>query len=153
MPDQQPNLFPEPAAKPASAEPTKNCIRCGIRCRVVAAKNPDASLFVKGTMKTGRFCANCLMVDFLVNCDTGPRLETVKPPYWDNLPNKPPWKGFDPECLRAPHIQDQMMTIIAVAQKQYGAELTIIEVDWDEVIANWHLPFPENPAKGRKKSE
>lgn len=134
-----------------SEQATKNCERCGIRCRVVATRNEDANLFVKGTTRTGKFCANCVVTDFLVNCDTGPLVQTAKPAYWDNLPNRPPWKGFDPECLRLPHVQEQMMTIIAAARKQYGAELTIIEVDWDEVIANWHLPFPEK-AKGKRKS-
>ena len=53
-------------------EETKNCIRCGIRCRTVPKRNPNASMFVKGDMKTGKFCANCLVVDFFKNCDTGP---------------------------------------------------------------------------------
>lgn len=119
----------------------RNCIRCAKRCRAVAKKNPDAQVFVKGTVETGRLCADCLVVDFFKNFDLG-ILSSLGPDFVER---------FDPEGLRLPHIQEQFTAIIMAARKQYGAELTPEEIDWDEVIANWHLPFPEKPKRGRRK--
>lgn len=136
-------LFPEPQ--------TKNCIRCGIRCKTVPKRNPNAGMFVKGDMRTGRFCANCLVVDFFKNCDTGPS-SSMGDWYFDDTKPIPDWergpiKRFDPECLRLPHIQEQWTRIVMAAQQSYGAELTPEEIDWDEVIANWHLPFPKKQGR------
>lgn len=108
-------------------EGTLNCVRCSKRCRVAAKRNPNAELFVKGTKETGRYCADCLVVDFLKNSED------------------------DPAGFRLPHMQQQMVAIILAARKEHGAELTPEEVDWDEVIANWHLPFPEKPKRRRAR--
>ena len=149
--DTQQSLFSN-----APAPQTKQCVRCAKRCHVVDNRNPNANVFVKGTMETGRFCTECLVVDFFKNFELGPA-SALGAHYFDpSLPQPEydegrPDKRFDPEMLRAPHIQQQMFAIIAAAQKQYGAELTFEEIDWDEVIANWHLPFPEKPKRGRKK--
>lgn len=142
----QKNLF-EPAPE------TKPCERCAKRCLVANKKNPHANVFVKGDMKTGRFCAECLIVDFFKNFDLGPG-SAMGFEYFDHSLPQPEWrKGvgdkdqrFDPECLRAPHVQDCMRRILEAAKSQHNAELNFDEIDWDEVIANWHLPFP-----GKKK--
>lgn len=150
MPEQQ-SLFPEPA-QPSQ---TKNCIRCNIRCRVAAKRNPDAAVFVKGTVTTGRLCANCLVVDFFKNFELGPSAGLGKE-YFDASVPWPAWrrdpeKRFDPTALREPHIQQQFTAIILAARAHYGAELLPEEIDWDEVIANWHLPFPEKKGKRGKR--
>ncbi len=132
------------------------CVRCSKRCRVVSKVNPSANLFVKGTVQTGRFCAECVFVDFLRNCEIGPAT-ALGEHYFD--PHKPqpgyeegePDRRFDPETLRLPHVQSQIRAIVEAAARQYGAELTFKEIDWDEVIANWALPFPEKKQRRRKK--
>jgi hypothetical protein len=112
-----------------------NCTRCGIRCQAVDKRNQKAQVFVKGDVLTGRFCVNCLVVDFFKNFELGPVIDDK----------------FDPECLRLPHIQQQFAAIVVAAKSSYGAELTSGEIDWDEVIANWNLPFRDKPKRGRKK--
>lgn len=138
-------------------EQFKNCERCAKRCRVEAKANPRASIFVKGDMKTGRFCGECLIVDFFKNFDLGPSSALGKE-YFDHSLPQPEWRKdvgdkdvrFDPESLREPHVQQHMLQIIETAKRVHDAELEFGEIDWDEVIANWHLPFHEKP-KGRKR--
>lgn len=133
-----------------SATQYKSCERCAKRCRVEPSTDPHAQLFVKGDMKTGRFCAECLIVDFFKNFDLGPSSAFGKE-YFDHSLPQPEWrkelgdssKRFDPACLREPHVQQHMLHIIETAKRVYGAQLEFGEIDWDEVIANWHLPFPE----------
>lgn len=134
----------------------KNCARCGVRCRTVDKSNPMANYFVKGDARSGKFCANCLIVDFFKNFDLGPSSALGKEFFDSSLP-QPKYRKelgdedprFDPESLRLPHIQAQLTNIILVAHRERGAELDPAEIDWDEVIANWHLPFPDK--KGRRK--
>lgn len=154
MNDVQPTLFPEPSHGPPAQ--FKNCIRCQKRCRVVAKVNPNANLFVRGDAKTGKYCVECLIVDFFKNCEHGPSSAMGKE-YFDHSAPWPEWrkevgdkeKRFDPETLRDPTVQQQFNAIILAAQREHNAELAPGEFDWDEVIANWHLPFPEK--KGKKK--
>jgi hypothetical protein len=136
----------------------KNCVRCNIRCRVAAERNREADLFVHGTARTGLFCANCLVVDFFKNCDIGPSSSLGKHHFDRSLPQPEyekdrgqPDRRFDPECLRLPHVQTQFRAILAAAQVEYGAELTPGEIDWDEVVANWDLPFPEKPRRAKRR--
>lgn len=153
MPQTQKELFGAPQ-NPG----VKMCTRCAKPCRVAAKVNPNADLFVKGTMETGKFCAECLVTDFLQNFEYGGQnafnYQFVPagrpcPRHYDGQD----WetrKIFDPEGLRLPHMQEQFASIVITAQKQFGAELTPEEFDWDEVIANWHLPFPEKPTRGKR---
>ena len=117
----------------------KLCERCAKRCRVAAERNPNAALFVKGDARTGRYCAECVVVDFFKHCDIGPA-SALGAEFFGS--------DFKADCLRLPHVQSLLREIITVAAREKGAELTWEEIDWDEVIANWHLPFPK---KGRKK--
>ena len=136
---------------------TKNCVRCAKRCRVAERRNPNANLFVKGDQKTGRFCAECVLVDFFKNSEHGPSSAFGKE-YFDHSLPQPEWRRecgdsdrrFDPECLRLPHFQSMLRAILAAANSQYGAELSFDEIDMDEVIANWHLPFPERKRRKGK---
>ena len=110
-------------------------------------------MFIKGTLKTGKFCNNCAVVDFFKNMDTGPSSGLGKE-YFDHSLPQPEWrkevgdkdKRFDPESLRLPHIQEHMLRILVVSR----GELPFEDIDWDEVIANWHLPFPVRRS-GRKR--
>lgn len=157
MPNEQASLFQDPS----ESVPTKNCVRCNIRCRATTKVNPNAQLFVIGDMKTGKYCANCLVVDFFKNFDLGPSSSMGKwyfdptipiPEYMQDDPEENK-KRFNPASFREPHIQRQFLAILAVGQKEYGAELRPEDIDWDEVIANWHLPFPEPPTRGRRKKK
>ena len=155
---QQQELFGEPDGPKLPAK-VALCTRCAKRCRIADKVNPNANYFVKGDEKTGRFCAECLMVDFFKNFDLGPSSAMGKE-YFDHSIQQPEWRKqvgdkdnrFDPEAFRLPHIQHQMFSIIQATQAM-GGELTFEEIDWDEVIANWHLPFPEKkkPQKRNRK--
>lgn len=147
--------------QPATQEAVqfKSCIRCAKRCRVVPKANPNASIFVMGDMKTGKYCAECLVVDFFKNFDIGPSSAMGKE-YFDHSLPQPEWRKetgdpdrrFDPECLRLPHVQEQFAAIVEVAKQTCNAELNTGDFDWDEVIANWHLPFPQKPNKRKGES-
>lgn len=43
---------------------------------------------------------------------------------------------FDPEGLKLPHIQQAFARVLAVG----ASELTMQEINWDQVIAKWNLP-------------
>ena len=68
---------------------------------------------------------------------------------WTDKETGDPDRRFDPECLRLPHVQKQMMAVFVAAQEHHGAELDHSEIDWDEVIANWPLPFSQKRQKQR----
>lgn len=143
--------------KVAETPNIKNCERCAKRCRAVAKVNPKANIFVKGDMKTGRYCVECLIVDFFKNYEMGPA-GALGLEFFDHSLPQPEWRKdvgdpdrrFAPESLRLPHIQKQMTAVIVAAQSHHGAELDPSEIDWDEVITNWHLPFP---SKGRRRKK
>lgn len=147
---EQKSLFENSPQQPAQF---KNCIRCGIRCRI-AKGNPNAQIFKYGDRRTGKFCVNCLVVDFFKNFDMGPSSALGKE-YFDSSLPQPGWRNevgdkdirFSPDSLRLPHIQQQLTSIFMAAHREYQAEIIAPEIDWDEVIANWHLPFPEKPAR------
>jgi len=124
MSEAQQNLF--------SSSAIGYCLRCGVRCRRQPG-NPEARL-LKHTTDNG-YCVNCATTRWfqglaIVN-DRG-RGE----------------KPFDPECFRLPHVQSQFSAIMAAG----NADAKPAEIDWLEVIANWHLPFPKEKRKQRRKS-
>ena len=135
--NQIPLFETEPEAKGVKPQDTKTCIRCGILCRVATRQNPHAQVFVRGDKRTGRFCTECLVVDFFKNFDLGP-VSALGSDFMNAL---------DPEMLRAPHLQQQFFRILKAAQETYGAELGFDEIDWERVIVNWHLPFPKEKRK------
>lgn len=108
-----------------------HCSRCGVRCRVAADRNDKARLLMNADRAQG-WCCNCAATDFLKNTEPlGMLIE----------------RG-GPEMLRLGHIQEQFGQIMVAG----GADVNPPEIDWDEVIANWGLPFEEKPrGKGRKK--
>jgi hypothetical protein len=125
----QKNLFSE-MQTPA----IKNCSRCGRKCRC-AEKESTAKYMRRGTVASGEFCANCLMTHFLKNFDLGPR-QAMGADEFD--------KTF-PDALRLPHIQEQMNKIASFGDGPAG------EVDWEVVVAQWHLEFPRSGGRGAGK--
>lgn len=132
----------------------KNCTRCGIRCRCAEKVNSHANLFVKGDAKTGKFCVNCLVVDFFKNGEYGGQ-PIFEQHYMDPSLPQPEWRKevgdkdvrFDPECLRMPHVQQQFAALAIAAMSSSGAELDPVEIEWDAVIKNWNLPFRSKKTK------
>ena len=122
-------LFPEPANSATHA----NCARCGVRCRK-AAGNPEARLLAYSLSDHG-FCLNCAVTEFLQNLDViRDSMILLKKP-------------FDPAAFRLTHVQQQFFQIMAAG----NADAKPTDIDWLEVEANWHLPFPAKPKKRRKK--
>lgn len=140
-----PNPLPEPAdagnmmsqqelfAEKAGVA-VKCCERCGRPCRVAECES-TADYMRRGTATTGKYCANCLMTFFVKHFDMGPAA---------TLGAEEVEKLF-PDCLRMPHIQEQMNCIASFGDAPVG------EVDWETVIANWALPFTDDGPKKRKK--
>ena len=118
---------------------TKTCERCGKLCQTVPTTNTTAQVFVRGTAVSGRFCTGCVVVDFLKNFNLGPS-NALGPEFF---------KSFDPEGFRLPHLQAQFARAVVVAARRFGSELTVDEIPWDEIIKNWHLPFPTKRNKKR----
>lgn len=103
---------------------TTNCIRCGVRCR--KKQGSDNAKLLRHTTSDIGYCVNCGTTSFLMSLDViSSSGRGAKP--------------FDPECLRLPHIQEQFIAVMAAGK----ADARPDEIDWLEVIANWHLPFPE----------
>ena len=55
-------------------------------------------------------------------------------------------KNFNPESLRLPHLQSQFARMMDVG----NSEADFSEIDWDEVIANWHLEFSASQKVSRR---
>jgi hypothetical protein len=101
------------------------CERCAKPCRVAESNTPDARLLRKSLIPKG-LCLECATTEFLrVTEPLGMLIEQ-----------------HGPECLRLEHIQKQFEVILLAGRSDAGPG----EIDWDVVIANWHLPFP--PPKG-----
>lgn len=101
-----------------------HCSRCAGRCIVAPTRNENARLMRHGN-ETG-WCAMCGITNFLQNCAVVSEL----------------LKQQGAECLRLPHVQAQMARVLLAG----GSDIRPEQIDWDEVIANWNLPFdkPKN---------
>ncbi len=109
------------------------CCRCGVPCRKMPG-NPEARLLTHTTDDFG-FCGNCAATEFLKGLAViGDRSRFEKKP-------------FDPECFRLPHVQVQFAQILTTGNADTKPE----EIDWLEVIANWHLPFPKLRRRKKRK--
>jgi hypothetical protein len=94
------------------------CKRCGAPCAVAEMRNADARFLRHAKVPEG-YCASCAVTEWLFVM--GLR-ET-------SIPN--------PAVLRLPHVQEQMAVILRNAH----ADMVPAEIDWEQVIANWNLPF------------
>ena len=107
-----------------------HCARCAVRLQRTAG-NPEARLLKRTTDDYG-FCVNCAITEWLKSL-----------PIVSERPKK--MRPLDPRCFRFPHVQDQMARLLAVGHADANPE----EIDWDEVIANWELPFPTRKKRGK----
>ena len=98
---------------------TCQCERCGKQLQMGGSKNPDARLLRRAESPQG-YCAGCAATQFL-KC-TGPLGEVLS--------------QMGPEMLRAPHVQTQFRAVM----QSGGADAAFEEIDWERVIAYWHLP-------------
>lgn len=106
-----------------------NCLRCHVRCRLGPSPNPEALLLRYA--KTAGYCPNCALTDWLK------RHVTREAEPWGPHGN---WMApMLPDGLALPHIRELIVRCVLVGK----ADMKPHEIDWDEVVANWHLPFPE----------
>jgi hypothetical protein len=111
------------------------CERCGKRCRAAKSEKPEARPFRKAERGT---CLECCVAGLFQQPTNGDEaLPTALAMAVKN--------GSKPEDLRLPHLQQQFERLMRVGQ----SEAEFGQIDWDEVIANWHLPFPPEPARKR----
>ncbi len=111
-----------------------NCQRCNKRCIGMKSQRPEARPFKHALQG---LCTECIVSQFFQNADNeegiGFALASAE--------------NFTPEGLRLPHIQEQFRRVLEVGM----SELIFDEIDWDEVIANWDLPFPGKNFKGYRE--
>ncbi len=133
MSDESPGLFPEsqPQRAPKKVIP---CERCAKRCRAGSGR-ADSRPFRKAQRG---MCLECCVAGLLQRPTDGDEvLPTALAMAMKN--------GFTPEHLRLPHIQEAFARLMQAGNSEARFE----EIDWDEVIANWNLPFPGS-GRGRK---
>ncbi len=102
------------------------CIRCGIRCRVDSPGNPNAKMLRRSKQPKG-LCVNCAVHDFLRN----------------TYPANMLLAESGPKALALPHIQEQFAGIMRAGFSDAVPD----EIDWDLIIENWDLPFPNKMKK------
>lgn len=101
------------------------CKRCNIRCQVAGPRNPDAKMLRRS--KEG-MCVNCAVHDWLRN----------------TYPCNILLARSGPKSLAHPHIQEQFAGIMKTGM----ADASPDEINWNLIIENWDLPFP-NKVKSR----
>lgn len=109
----QANLF--------ESEQRCNCQRCGVRIRLDPKAGSKAKMLKRSAVPKG-LCLNCAMHDWLRNT------------YPVNLL----LAQGGPRALSLPHIQE----MIAGIMKSQFSDAAVDEIDFDAVIENWDLPFP-----------
>jgi hypothetical protein len=135
------DLFSQPAPQPAPQPSAANvvlCPRCGKRCRAEASSKPESRPFRKALVG---MCLECCVASLFQQ----PTADNQTLPYALSMAVK---NGFKPDDLRLPHLQEQFERLLRVG----NSEADFGQIDWDEVIANWSLPFPELP-KGKKRRQ
>ncbi len=126
----------------AAPAPELACSRCGVPCRLgpPGLDGPEILILpVKSTAAGGGVCPSCHATAVL------------------KMPNFPPadllrqmLKEQRIAALRMPHIQAAFAMAIRAQPK--GDQLPAAAIDWEKVIANWHLPhaagtFPARQAR------
>jgi len=107
-----------------------NCIRCEKPGRASGNINPEARL-LKRTSTIG-LCANCAVTEFLLS------LEPIRHGIEKN--------GVE-TALKNANVRKQFEG----AMKTGLADMKSEEIDWETIIQNWALPFPD--VKRRKKKQ
>ena len=108
------------------------CGRCGAVCKVDPVAGSKATMLKRGRDPKG-LCINCAAHDWLRNT------------YPVNLL----LARSGPKGLAFPHIQEQFASLMKTANSDASPD----EINWQKIIENWGLPFPnkvqaraENPA-------
>lgn len=129
----------KPVAKTADTKPSDrlvpvksgcNCSRCGRGCRVAGPWKENAELFRRGKVPSG-VCADCVVTQFLYN----------------TYPINMQIDEGGPELLLKPGIREAFLSCGILER----ADLTIDEISWERIVANWALPVlvrkndPRNP--------
>ena len=107
-----------------------NCIRCEKPCRASGNTNPKARL-LKRTSTIG-LCANCAVTEFLLS------LEPIRHGIEKN--------GVD-ATLKNANVRKQFEGVMKAGLADMKSE----EIDWETIIRNWALPFPEVKRKKKKQ--
>lgn len=105
-----------------------NCERCGVPL-TIGVGAPEARFITLASGPRG-LCANCVVTRFFKSQEMAHAADCGK--------------ARLPEALRSPHVQAQFACVLRAGESDLAPDL----IDWLEVIANWHLPFP-----GRGKSK
>ena len=118
---EQPTLFQQ-----GRARQTTNCDRCNVRLQIATERNGDGKPIRRSLTERG-YCPNCAVTEFILG--TEPLKTVVTRDRADQFP----------EAFRLEHVQVQFRTMLEAG----GAGEVVAQLDWDEVIANWALPFPQ----------
>jgi len=115
-----------------------NCQRCGARCRIDKVPNSKARMLKRAAGKG--LCVNCAVHDFLRNTYP-PNILLAK---------------SGPKVLLYPQIQQQFVEIMKIGR----ADAKPDEIDWQRIVDNWELPFPQkmkpslmNPVRQKELDE
>ncbi|MCE5277168.1 MAG: hypothetical protein ABFD92_16695 [Planctomycetaceae bacterium] len=115
-----------------------HCDRCHVPCRT-GTPDPKARLLMLSEGPHG-LCVNCAVTDFFKNEKYGVSLEQVMRGSDLDGPTDP---AACPKALALPHVQKQFSEVLRVGCAQVSPD----DIDWLEIIANWHLPFPKKKGK------
>jgi len=96
------------------------CQRCGAECVINPPKESNAKMLKRA--KGGGLCVNCAVHDWLRN----------------TYPVNILLAQSGPKALQFEHIRQQFADIM----KSQKADAEFGEIDWDAIIKNWELPFP-----------
>ena len=104
----------------AGTQGVVECQRCGARCRISGQPGKKARMlrFVEGP----GLCVNCAVHDWLRN----------------TYPPNILLAQSGPKVLLFPHIQQQFAEIMRIG----FADAKPDEIDWQKIVENWELPFP-----------
>lgn len=98
-----------------------NCLRCGAKCKIEPIPGSKARLLKRGN-KEG-LCLSCAVHDWLRN----------------TYPINMLLAGMqNPQNLLLPDIQEQFAGILKVGFSDAKPD----EIDWQQIVDNWDLPFP-----------
>ena len=97
------------------------CERCGVQLKVDAVPGSEAKMLRRSKVPKG-FCINCAVHDWLRN----------------TYPPNMLLAQSGPNVLLYTHIQEQFAELM----KTGFADANPDEIDWQRIVDNWDLPFP-----------
>lgn len=109
------------------------CQRCAKPCVVAATRKTDAKMAIEAD-GTG-LCAECIVTAMLKGLTGGDGVDKHRAGWFPKV---------TAESFRLPHIQQQVLHVL----KASGTRLPADDLDWDEIVANYHLPIPAGQQGG-----